>query len=121
MNKKIYNAGTLIFVVALTLFFIGYFFYYKLWGLSKILMLVSILLNLLGIVISIIGILMKDNTKTRSQQLNLIQKEVYSGICPVCNQKFETTAEIINGYYVFNCNKCNSKLRVKKLNFFPVG
>jgi len=52
----------------------------------------------------------KNKTPIKKEE----EKEVYTGICPVCHQEFKTTAEIIDGYYVFNCNKCNSTLRVKK-------
>ena len=42
------------------------------------------------------------------------ETKIISGICPKCKNEFETPAEIIDNYYVVNCNNCNTKLRMKK-------
>jgi hypothetical protein len=128
MNEKFYNISIAFISIGLILMFIGFlssekyflFDYYILWENSKLIIISGLLLFIIGMILKIIGAFLIEDIKTKSQ-LNTIQKQVYSGICPVCHQAFETTAEIIKGYYVFNCNKCNSKLRVKKLSFFPAG
>jgi predicted nucleic acid-binding Zn ribbon protein len=43
-----------------------------------------------------------------------VKTKIISGICPKCKNEFETTAELIDDYYVFNCNNCITKLRVKQ-------
>ena len=128
MYKRLYNTGLAILFIGLILIFLRFvstedFFYHNFRILSQhssLLWIFGLLLFILGIVFTIIGAFIKEDIKTRPKT-EKVQREVYSGVCPVCHQEFETTAEIIKGYYVFNCNKCNSKLRVKKLTFYPVG
>lgn len=129
MQKKLFNLGLVIILIGLILLILGLMFnerfflfnYTTLWKNSKLILIIGIFLSILGAVLTIIGAVIKEEIKNKELQLNVLQNEVYSGICPVCNQKFETTAEFIKGYYVFNCNKCNSKLRVKKSSYFHVG
>jgi len=126
MNKKLLTIGLIIMFIGLILIFFGFLFserfflfdYSILLVNSKSVMIFGLFLFILGVVFRITGILLKEKLQPEVVQK---EEEVYSGICPVCHQEFKASAEIKNGYYVFNCNKCNSKLRVKKSTFYPAG
>ena len=128
MNNKFYKIGIVLVFIGLIIILLGFLSSERyllfdnniFWMNSKSIMIIGLFLFILGTVFRIIDVFLKKDVKNKVE-VNAIQKEVYSGICPVCHQAFETTAEIIKGYYVFNCNKCNSKLRVKKSVFFPAG
>ncbi len=129
MYKRLFKTGIAFTVIGLILLSLGFLFgnkyflfdYNILWENSELINVFGVFLFILGILFTVIGAFIKYDTKTQSVIIQKEQKEIYSGTCPVCHQQFETSAEVISGYYVFNCNKCNSKLRVKKLTFFPVG
>jgi len=128
MKNKFYKIGIVLVFFGLIIIFFGFLFSERyflfdnnfFWMNSKSIMIIGLFLFILGTIFRIIGVFLKKDIKNKVE-VNAIQKEVYSGICPVCHQAFETNAEVIKGYYIFNCNKCNSKLRVKKSVFFPAG
>jgi len=127
MNKKLSKIGIAILSIGLILIFFGFLFskrfflfdYYFLYENSKSVMILGLLLFILGVVFTIIGTFLRE--KLQQPVIQKEEKEIFSGICPVCHQQFRTNVEIVSGYYVFNCNKCNSRLKVKKSYFFPVG
>jgi len=129
MYKKLLKTGIAFTAIGLILLFLGFLFsnsyflfnYNILWESSELINVSGVFLFILGILFTIIGAFIKYDTKKQPIKKQKEQKEICSGTCPVCHQQFETTAEVIGSYYVFNCNKCNSKLRVKKLTFYPVG
>ena len=126
MNKKLLTIGLVFILIGLVLIFFGFLFskrfflfdYDTLYNNSKSVMLFGLYLFIFGAAVRIAGILLKEKLKPK-----LVQKEedVYTGVCPVCHQEFSVNPELKNGYYVFNCNKCNSMLRVKKSTYYPAG
>ena len=127
MYRKIYNIGKATVVIGLILLFFGFLFGERfflfdfgiLWQYSKSVSIFGLFLFILGVVFTIMGIFLSEELKIPEPQIE--EKELYSGVCPVCHQEFKTNAEIKNGYYIFNCNRCNSRLRVKKSTFYPAG
>ena len=126
MNKKLRTSGLVLMLIGLIFIFFGLLFskrfflfdYTYLLNNSKSVMIFGLILFVLGAVFRITGILLKEKL-----QPEIVQKEedVYTGTCPVCHKEFNVNPELKNGYYVFSCNNCNSKLRVKKSTYYPAG